>query len=42
MKMDMMEGREANQRKDFSQEYGDGTAVIKDTVKKGVSSSCAW
>ena len=27
LKLDVMKGREANQRKDFSQEYGEGTAV---------------
>ena len=27
-KLDVMEGREANRRKDFSLEYGEGTAVI--------------
>ena len=40
-KMDEMEGREANQRKDFSREYSKGRAVIKDTVmKRGLFLMC--
>ena len=34
MKLDMMEGREANRRKDFSQVYGEGTAVTLQLTKE--------
>ena len=34
LKLDMMEGREANRRKDFSQEYGEGTAVTLRLTKE--------
>ena len=34
LKLYMMEGREANRRKDFSQEYGEGTAVTLRLTKE--------
>ena len=34
LKLDMMEGREANRRKDFSQEYGEGTVVTLRLTKE--------
>lgn len=34
LKLDVMEGREANQRRDFSQEYGEGTAVTVQLTKE--------
>ena len=34
LKLDIMEGREANRRKDFSQEYGEGTAVTLRLTKE--------
>eukprot|EP00731_Ephydatia_muelleri_P012969 Em0007g279a len=34
LKLDMMEGGEANRRKDFSQEYGEGTAVTLRLTKE--------
>ena len=36
LKLDVMEGREANQRKDFSQEYGEETAAHDTSIDKGV------
>ena len=34
LKLDVMEGREANRRKDFSQEYGEGMAVTLRLTKE--------
>ena len=34
LKLDIMEGKEANRRKDFSQEYGKGTAVTLQLTKE--------